>query len=108
MPEVQRLVGVRRRELHHDASSSLGELAERGILKDGIEVFVPVDIGKRQVKESLDRIVRADFRAVCLDPLAYRRPGGVRRLPCETEKREHDNREVSFKFLARGLDLEGR
>ncbi len=64
MSQVQGLVGIGRRELHHDAFSRRRELAEGVIGRDALQGLVPVYRRERQVQEALHAVVGGDFRHI--------------------------------------------
>ena len=108
MSEMQRLVGVGRREFDHDPAAGRRQAAEFRIGGDSGQLLLPVDAGERKVQETFHRIERRYLRAVLEQPPAYCVAGGVRSLTGDLQQREHDERIVTFEFLARGLHLKRR
>ena len=105
--EMERLVGVRRGELHHDAAAGGRQLAEVRIRSDGGEHLIPVHGTEEDVQETADAVAGGDFGHVGLEPVADGGTDGRRGHTGHLHEREHDERVVAFKFLVGHLHLQG-
>ena len=108
MAEVQRLVGVRRRELDHDVLAGRRQVTEVLVSHDLSEKFVPEEIGEQKVKETFDAVIFRDFRYVRLQPFSDGVARVLRSGVRQTQEREDDEREVSGEFLPCDGDLKRR
>ena len=105
MAEVQRLVGVRRRELDHDVLAGCRQVTEVLVRNDLSEKFVPEEIGEQKVKETFHAVI---FRHVGLEPFSDGVAGVLRSGVRQAQEREDDEREVSGEFLPCDGDLKRR
>ena len=103
--EMQGLVGVGRRELHHHRFAGGRQLAVFLGAEDACKALLPEQIAQAQVQEALHAVESSDFGAVFLKPGA---DGGCRSVGCcvrNAQKRENHKGEVSFELLAGYLHL---
>ena len=108
MAKVQRLVGVRRRELDHDVLSGLRQVTEVLVGHDLSEELVPEQVGEQQVEETFDAVIFRDFRHVRLQPFSDGVARVLRSGVRQTQEREDDECEVSREFLSGHGDLKRR
>ena len=102
---MERLVGVRGGELHHDALASGRKLPEGSIGGKFSKSLIPVYGRERQVQEALDAVVCSDFRRMCLQIRPDGVSCGLRGGMGDFQKREHHQRVVPFKLFAGNRNL---
>ena len=103
--EVQGLVGIGRRELHHHRFAGAGKLAVVFRRDDSGEAFLPEQVAQVQVKEALYTVISGDFGAVLLKPGAYCSAGGIGSCVRDSQQREHHKGIVTLEFLPGDLNL---
>ena len=108
MAEVKRLVGVRRRELHHDVLPCLRQIAEILVSDDLSEEFVPEQVGEQQVEETFHAVIFRNLRHIGLEPFADGISGVLRCGVGQAQERENDEGKVSGEFLPCDRDLKSR
>ncbi len=107
MAQVEGLVGVGRREFHHDATARRRELSEALVGVDFLQGLAPIDVAEAYVEKALDRIESADLGAVGGKPSAYGPGGCGRSLMRNLQQRKNDQGIVSLEVFAGYLNLHG-
>jgi hypothetical protein len=95
-------------QLDHDVLPGGGKLSEGRITRDVREQFVPVEVGQKNIQESLHGIVAGNFRDLLDEPGADRIAGVFRGGAGDTQKREGHEGEIPFELLPGHLDLQSR
>ena len=107
MPEVQRLVGVRRRELYHYGFAGGRQLTVILSCIDFLKGFPPESTGKADIQKALYHIEGSYFRTVVCEPVTDGLAGSFRREVRNPQKREYHKGIVTFKFFAGRGNLKG-
>ena len=106
VPQVQRLVGIRARELDHDGPAARGQLSEVGLRGDLGQVRSPIGTGYLDIEESLDYIEAGHLRIVLLQPGSNLRGCGLGGFVAGFQQREDDEGHIALEFLAGRLHLD--
>ena len=108
MSEMERLVGVRRRELHHDVASGRRQYAEARVGCYLREEFTPPKLRKADVEKAFDDVERTDLRDVGGEPVPYGLSRSIRRRVGYPQQRKHHQGIVTLEILPGDLHLEVR
>ena len=106
MSQVQRLVGVRARELDHDGPAARGQLPEVGLRGDLGQVRSPIGARYLDIEESFDHIEAGHLRFVLLQPGSDLRGRGLGGFVAGFQQREDDEGHIALEFLAGRLHLD--
>ena len=106
VPQMQRLVRVRRGVLDHDRATVGCTAAVAGRTEDFVQPFGPEAGRERNVQEAFDHVVAADFRYRADQSAADLLGRSLGTLAAELEQREDDEGHVALELLAGLLYLD--